>query len=157
MSDILNMNQFNMSPLVGDVDLKNSSSESLFTCRFDPSATTGTDELESGEGVILADLGSDDSVGPPIVAERAADADAIFGVRVGSTKQGTDDPGDVTQIATSGAVVYMNAGAAIVRGAEVALVLATPGNVVTATTETVLGVALDKATGANELIRVKLA
>lgn len=151
-----NTNQFTMSQQVGEVDLKNSVQPNI-TCRFNPAGTVVTNRLLAGEGVILADLGSDDSVGPPIVAERSADDDAIFGVRVFTTKQGYDDPGDITQIATSGSVVWMNAGAAVARGASVALVIATPGNVITRTTETILGTALDKASGANELIRVLIA
>lgn len=150
-----NLNQFNQTPVVGDVDLQSNPNPALFTCRFeDVSATAGT-TLVPGEGVILADLGANDPlVGPPIVDERAANTDAIFGVNIYKTEKNSAVDGDIVQIAGSGAVVYMNAGAAINRGADVEFVLATPGNVITQSTGTTLGVALDKATAADQIIRV---
>lgn len=150
-----NMNQFKQTKVVGDIDLSVNASPNRFTCTFvDASDTDGT-TLVPGEGVILKDLGSSDVAGiPPIVDERASDNDAIFGVKIYDTKKNASVSEDIVQIAGKGSVVYMNAGAAIARGARVALVLATPGNVVTATTESEVGTALDKAAASGTLIRV---
>ena len=152
-----NMNQFVQTPVVGNLDLQTNPNPSVFTCRFvDASATTGT-TLVPGEGTLLIDRGASDTPGPPIVDERAADANAIFGVKIYTTESNESASGAIVQIAGSGAVIFMNAGAAIARGASVALVLATPGNVVTQTSETVLGIALDKASAANDIIRVLIS
>jgi len=148
-----NMNQFKQSTVVGELDLQTSANPAVFTVLLSPeSATTG---MVPGEGVKLVDLGASDFRGiNPIVDVRALDADAIFGVKVFNTKKNSNVAGEVIQIAGKGAAIWLNAGAAILRGASVDLVLATPGNVVMADGATVLGVALDKATAADQLIRV---
>ena len=152
-----NMNQFNQIPVVGDIDEATTDRGDAFTCRFiDISATAGT-TLVPGEGVNLVDAGANDSPGPPIVDERAANTDAIFGINIYKTEKNAAESGDRVQVAISGATVFMNAGAAIARGANVELVLATPGNVITQSTGTTLGRALDKATAANEVIRVLIS
>lgn len=149
-----NMNQFTQTPVVGDIDLATTDRANVFTCRFiDASATAGT-TLVPGEGVNLVDLGASDSAGPPIVDERAANTDAIFGINIYKTEKNAAESGDRVQIARAGSVIFMNAGAAIARGASVELVLATPGNVITQSTGTTLGLCLDKATAANDLVRI---
>lgn len=149
-----NLNQFNQAPVVGDLDLTTNANPFVFTCRFvDVSATAGT-TLVPGEGVLLVDLGASDSVGPPIVDERAANTDVIFGVKLYTTELNASETNSRVQIAGSGSVVYMNAGAAINRGAAVELVLATPGNVITQATGTTLGTCLDKATAADQIVRI---
>ena len=151
-----NQNQFDQGPILGDLDLVTNANPFVFTCRFvDASATTGT-VLVPGEGVNLVDLGANDSEGPPIVDERAANTDAIFGVKRYVTETNQSESGSRVQIASTGAVIWMNAGAAIPRGSEVELVLATPGNVIVQSTGTTLGRALDKATAADQLIRVRI-
>lgn len=148
-----NMNQFSQNAEVGELDLQTNGNPATFTVKLSPSYAGGG--MVPGEGAKLVDLGGSDIKGVnPIVDVRALDADAIFGVKVSNTKKNTNEAGEIIQVAGAGAVMWLNAGAAILRGANVALVLATPGNVVTATTETVLGVALDKATAADQLIRV---
>jgi len=149
-----NMNQFKQTPVVGSLDLQSNPNPSMFTCRFkDASETAGT-TMVPGEGAKLIDLDTADFISPPIVDERALVSDPIFGVKVYTTKKNAAVDNDIVQVAGRGAVVFMNAGAAIVRGAEVSLVLATPGNVVTLTAGSRLGVCLDKATAANQLVRV---
>lgn len=148
-----NMNQFKQSNVVGELDLQTGNNAAVFTVLLSPSyAGTG---VVPGEGLKLVDLAGSDVAGvPPIVGVRALDADAIFGVNVFNTKRNTTQKGEIVQVAGKGAVMWLNAGAAIARGASVDLVLATPGNVVTAAGATVLGVALDKATAADQMIRV---
>ena len=150
-----NINQFKQTPVVGDLDLQTNPNPALFTCLFEDISATANTTLVPGEGVILVDAGANDPLeGPPLVDERAANTDAIFGVNIYKTEKNASESGDKVQIAGSGAVVYMNAGAAILRGAAVELVLATPGNVITQSTGTTLGTALDKATAADQVIRV---
>ena len=152
MSDF-NTNQFTMSAKPGQVDLTTTNSEALFTCRYNPAATS-TLRLVDGEGVLLKDLGASDSVGPPIVDTLADDNEPlIFGVKVFTTKENNNVPGDIVQIAHDGAVLFMKASGAITRGAKLALVNSTPGSVIIATTEDEVGIALDKAAD-TELLRV---
>lgn len=155
MSDVLNSNQFNMTPVVGQLDLRTNPNPSVFSFRYNPEATS-TDRTVAGEGVKLVDLGASDVNGVPIVDKRTLDADAIAGVRIFKNKKGESEPGDIIEVAGEGAVIYMNSNAAIARGALVSLVIATIGDVITRTTEEIFGIALDKATAADELIRVKI-
>ena len=152
-----NMNQFVQTPVVGDLDLQSNPNPAVFTCRFVDASATANTTLVPGEGAVLVDLGASDFAGPPIVDERAANTDAIFGVNIYKTEKNASESNDIVQIAGSGAVVFMNAGAAVNRGAAVEFVLATPGNVITQSTGTTLGTALDKATAADQIIRVLIA
>ena len=149
-----NMNQFKQTQIVGTLDLSSNINNAL-TCRFRYDDGS-SDTLLPGEGVKIVDLGANDSVGPPIIDERALDADVIFGIKLYTPKKNTSEVGEIVQIAQPGDIVNMNSGAAILRGANVSLVLATPGNVVTTTAEAILGIALDKVAGANEIVRVKI-
>ena len=149
-----NMNQFVQTPVVGDLDLQSNPNPAVITCRFIDASATADTTLVPGEGVNLVDLGASDFAGDPLVDERAANTDAIFGVNTYKTQKNASESRDIVQIALRGAVVYMNSGAAILRGATVELVLATPGNVITQSTGTALGRALDKATAADQTIRV---
>lgn len=146
-------NQFNQTNVIGSLDLVTNPNPGVFYCRY----YHASDTLQAGEGVILTDRGASDTPGSPIVTQRAADANAIFGVNVFDPKDAEKSSGDRINVATSGAVIWMEASAAISRGASVALVLATPGQVVTRTTETVLGTALDKASASGDLVRVLIA
>lgn len=148
-------NQFKQSNTIGSLDLTTNPNPSVMYCKWNPTATS-TLTLVPGEGVILKDLGASDSVGLPIVDKRAADANAIEGVAIFDNKLAKKSPGDIISVAKFGAVVFMEASAAILRGASVALVLATPGQVVTTTTETAFGKALDKASAAGDLIRIEI-
>lgn len=149
-----NMNQFNQSAEVGELDLQTNPNPATITCKFKDVSATADTTLIPGEGAKLIDLGGSDIIGPPIVDERALVGDPIFGVKVFSTKKNAAVDGEMVQIAGKGAVMFMNAGAAIVRGAEVQLVLATPGNVVTYASGSKLGICLDKATAADQIVRV---
>jgi hypothetical protein len=151
----INMNQFKQKTLLGSLDLTVNPNPSVYTVRHNPKAPAAN-TLVAGEGVIFKDLGSDDVNGVPVVDKRAADADAISGVVVYSTLTGEHAVGQDLTIATTGAVITMKASSSISRGASVALVLSDSGEVVTRTTETILGIALDKANATNDLIRVKI-
>lgn len=148
------MNQFNQTPVVGELDLQTNPNPSTFTCLFKDKSAGGA-TLIPGEGCMLEDLDTSDIVGsPPIVDERALISNPLFGVKVFSTKKNASVDGEIVQIAGEGAVIFLNSEAAIVRGAVVQLTLGTPGNVETYAAGTELGVCLDKAGGADELVRV---
>jgi len=150
----LNMNQFSMGPVAGQLDLQTNPNPAVMSVRFDPSNTT--DKLGFGVGVVLSDLGSSDSAGPPIVALRAGDGNKIEGVRIFSTKQGEVEGGQVTEIATAGAVVFMKAAGALARGVVVTLDVSADATVKAVGSDTSFGVTLDKATAAEQLIRVRI-
>ena len=155
MSDLQNMNQFNQTPVIGDLDLQTNPNPATFTCLFKDKSETADTTMVPGEGAKLIDLDASDISGVnPIVDERALVSDPIFGVKIFNTKKNESVDGEIVQIAGEGAVVFMNSGAAILRGAKVELVLATPGNVVTYSSGSEFGVCLDKATAADQTIRV---
>jgi hypothetical protein len=148
-------NEFKQKNAIGTLDLTTNPNPSVLYCRYDYT-NLATATIIPGTGLILVDLAGNDAIGPPIVDTRTLDADAIEGVLIYDPKKATKDIGDVVAVAQFGAVVFMEASAAISRGAKVALVLATPGQVVTLTTEALLGKALDKAAAAGDIIRVQI-
>lgn len=150
-----NMNQFRQTATVGMLDLQTNPNPAVMTVRHNSEATS-TNRIVPGEGVKLVDLGADDPGGVPFVDKRALDADGIKGVQILNPKTNSVAPGEVMEIAGQGAVIFMEASAAIAREALVALVIATAGQVVTRTTEEILGLALDKAFAAGDLIRVEI-
>lgn len=147
-------NQFRQGQAVGQLDLTTNPNPSVTPVTYNPDGSG--DDIVAGTGLKLVDLGASDSVGDPIVDVRTADADAIYGVLVFDTKGGTKEVGNRITVAKVGSIMVMNSNAAILRGAKVALVLATPGDVVTLTSEALFGLALDKASAADELIRVEV-
>ena len=150
-----NMNQFNQTPVVGDLDLQTNPNPATFTCLFKDKSETADTTMVPGEGAKLIDLETADISGVnPIVDERALVSDPIFGVKIFNTKKNASVDGELVQIAGEGAVVFMNSGAAILRGAKVELVLATPGNVVTYSSGSEFGTALDKVSAADKIVRV---
>lgn len=150
----VNLNDFSISPAVGDVDLAHSTGESIISVRFGYEETAG--DIEAGEGVILSDLGANDTPGAPIVAIRASEIVPIYGVKIRNTKKAKVEGGEVFEIAKKGAVVRFKAAAAIARGAAVTLTLATPGQVKAVSTKTPLGITLDKAAAEGDIVRVEL-
>ena len=150
----MNLNQFNMENVVGSVDLETTGRVNAMTCRF-KDVSDESDTLVPGQAVKLVDLGASDFLSPPIVDEMADNNDGgALGVVIYSTKENSYTDNAIVQVATEGTVVFLEASAAIARGAKVAAVLAAPGEIVTATTEDELGIALDKAAADGDLIRV---
>jgi len=151
-----NMNQFKQTAVVGELDLQTNPNPATFTCLFKDKSETLLTTLVPGEGAMLEDLAAADISGIlPIVDERAAVGDPIFGVKIFTTKKNDSVDGDIVQIAGEGAVMFLNSEAALLRGASLSLILATPGNVETIdATGVAVGVSLDKATAADQIIRV---
>lgn len=150
----VNLNQFSIAPAIGDLDLAHSTGESVVSCRFGYEDTTG--DIEAGEGVKLSDLGANDTPGVPVVAIRTTELEPIYGVKIRNTKKAKVEGGDRFEVAVFGAVVRFKAAGAISRGAGVTLTLANIGEVKAVSTKTQLGVALDKASAAGDIIRVRL-
>ena len=139
-----NINQFKQGKAVGDLDLNYFGGEARISCRYNPEATS-TDRLVAGESVLLKDLGADDVAGPPIIDKRASEhTSTIFGTVVRSLKQSSFAPGDIVEIAVSGAVMFLKASGALNRGVAVTPVLATSGSVKAVSTKTHYGITLDK-------------
>lgn len=152
-----NANQFNQAALPGSLDLQSNPNPEVITCRLNPSSsyTTG---IPGAVPLKLVDLGGSDTDGVPIVDVADALTDSTYGVSVISTKVGLTLPGDTIQVARNGAVVRMGAKAAINRGLQVITDASVGGLVQTIVGKTgkVLGLTLDKATAANQLIRVQI-
>lgn len=149
-----NLNQFKQTPQVGSLDLTTNPNPAVMSVLYNPTDTTTS--VVPGEGVKITDLGANDVPGPPIVAKRSDDTEAIIGVRVFNTQTGEIQGGEIMTIAMRGAVVFMKAAAAIARGAKVSLVQATPGEVQAQGTKAYLGYLLDKAAATGDIVRVMI-
>ena len=147
-----NTNQFNQQRVAGELDLTTNPNPSVMTGRYNPEAEA--DLSGFGVGVQLTDLGADDTEGAPIFDTRSEDNDTIFGVRIFTTKQGDVEAGVPIEVAFMGAVVWMEAGAALDRGVEVSLDVSEPGQVQEIGDFARFGLTLDKASEAGDLIRV---
>ena len=148
----VNMNQFGQQVIVSQLDLQVGGLGPAFTLRIDPDSS-GSD-MEAGEGFKIVDGGANDPNGVPLCDILAADTEQAFGVRIYDAKQGVVQPGDIIQVSYNGNVQWMVAGAALVRGAAVQLVLATPGNVVAKAAGALFGILLDKSSASGDLVRV---
>lgn len=82
-----------------------------------------------------------------------ADNDNVFGYITRNIKDAPVAAGDYIEVAASGSVMYMTAGAAIARGAKVESDVSAV-KVITASSNPVFGIALDKAAADGDLIRV---
>lgn len=143
----VNINQFAQTPTKGQADL--SLNPNTLGCQVTSDEATA---LVPGQAVKLVDsLG-----GVPKVTAVTADTDDIFGVVLYNVKNATFPALQALEVAAQDNVVYMEASAAIARGAKVMYVV-TGQKVATATAgKTVVGFAFDKATASGDLIRVYL-
>jgi hypothetical protein len=144
----LNVNQFAQSQVQGRQDLRQPGQ--AMSVQVDPASAGG---LVPGQAVKLSDIAGN----VPQVIEAAADSDAIFGFILFSPIKNVYGALDMMEILVGhDGVMYMTSSAAIARGASVMVVIA--GQLVaTATTgKRVIGIMLDKPTGAGVLCRVML-
>lgn len=152
---MFNMNAFGMSVAKGQIDLRHGGGEPV-SCAIDVTSTLGVDGgagLVPGQAVKLVNSAG----GIPKVIECAADADDIFGFIVYDVKSSKFLRGDRCEVmGMRNGVMYMEASAAIARGAEVAIVV-TGNKVVTAASgDRIVGRAFDAATAAGQMIRVTI-
>lgn len=139
-------NQFQQAPVQGQMDLRFNSN--IISAQID-AAELGA--LVPGQAVTLVDSAG----GVPKVIAAAADADDVYGFIVYDIKSRTFSAGDMVELAVlHDSVMYMTAGAAIARGANVTID-PVAFKVVTATTgDRIVGKAFDKAAADGDLIRV---
>ena len=108
--------------------------------------------LVAGQAVLI-----EDAAGAQIpVIKAAATGNAIFGFVTYNVRTDSYTAQDQVKIAKSGDVMYMEAGAAIARGADVEVVI-TGNKVQTQSAGTTVGKALDKAAADGDLIRVLIS
>ena len=145
----LNQNQFNQSPVQGQMDLQRS--KNLLSCEVDVSSAGG---LIPGQAVKLVDqLGK-----LPHVVECAADSDLVFGYIAYNLKDRTYAALDRVEISTGADdVMYMTAAGALSVLTPIMPVIASKK--VTAATggKPISGYNLDKASADGDLIRVVVA
>lgn len=143
-----NPNQFSQTVTKGMLDLKSGSTP--LPVQVDSAQAT---DLVAGQVVKIATTAG----GVPKVLGVANDTDAMFGVVIYAFRKNNYPALANLEIAQGGAVVYMEASAAIARGARVMAVV-TGSKIATATTgKRIVGMALDTALVDGDLIRVLIA
>lgn len=140
-------NQFAQSVEKGKLDLR--FNPNTIPCQVKSGEST---PLVPGQAVKLVDSAG----GVPKVTAITADTDEIFGIIPYHVQQSSFAAGEPVEVAAQGNVVYMEASAAIARGAKVMAVV-TGSKIATATAgKTMIGFAFDKAATNGDLIRVYL-
>ena len=143
----MNQNQFNLSVVKGMLDQAHSFNTLSCKVKSDES-----NPLVSGQKVKIVDSAN----GVPEVTALEADTDKVFGVVNYNMKDASFKAGAHVEISAFGNVIYLEASAAIARGADVMPVI-TGEKIATATEgKSVIGYAYDKATADGDLVRVML-
>lgn len=148
----VNMNQFAKSIFVGQLDLMAGGIGPSFTLRIDPDSAAS--DIEAGVGLKLVDGGANDPNGVPLCDILGADTEIPFGARIYDLKNGIVQPGDIVQVSFDGNIQWMEAAAALTRGAEVALDVLNPGQVQAKGTDALYGRLLDKSFATGDIVRV---
>lgn len=143
-----NPNQFSQSVVKGLADLRLNSS--VIPCRVAGDESTA---LVPGQLVKIADVAG----GALVVTAVASDEDSVFGAVIYNVKDVNFPAGSAIEIAADNSVVYLEASAAIARGAQV-MPIVTGAKVATATVgdHAIIGIAIDKAAADGDLVRVLL-
>lgn len=149
------MNQFVQAPILGQVDLIPTpqviAAQILSTSTATAIQNGSAMKLVAGTSALpLVDIVTGPTDGP------------VFGVIPYSMRKNIYVANDVIQLALGESYVFLKSSAAITRGAKVSSTAATTTadpTVATAVTSTdyVTGVCIDTATGANQLVRIKIA
>ncbi len=143
-----NPNQFVQSPEKGQNDL--TINPSVFSVQVDAAQATA---LVPGQLVKMSTTAG----GVPKVIASAAVGDDHFGVVVFNRKTSSFPALSMMEVAAWGSVVYMEASAAITRGAAVAFAASGLKVATAVSTNTIVGRALDTASGDGSLVRVYLS
>lgn len=139
-------NQFSQTPEQGQLDLR--MNNNVLGAQIDAAEVA---LLIPGQAVTLVDSAG----GVPKVIAALTDADMIYGFIAYDIKDKDFAARDAVEIAgLHDNVMYMTSGAAIARGADVAVVIASKKVITAASGMRIVGKAYDKATGADQLIRV---
>lgn len=143
----LNPNQFAQTTVQGQLDLHTSNQGNVISCEV---ASTQATALVAGQSVKLADVAG----GVPKVVSLAADTESAFGFVVRNLKDIDREANEALEVAFANSVMYMTAGAAIARGANVEVVTASNKVITSAGTNPIVGYALDKAAADGDIIRI---
>lgn len=148
----LNQNQFAQQPVLGDLDLQYDGS--VITAAAASSVAT---PFVAGQPVKIEDSAG----GVPKMLALTSNGDQTFGFVIRNLKDVNVPAGQAFELALKDSVIWLVSDAAISRGSDVEVVYNSnsgAGAVITsAGINPVVGKALDKATAANQLIRVYLA
>lgn len=149
MSTYQNQNQFAQTPVLGQVDM--TSAVNIKSVRINPASSSTV--LTAGQFLKIVDV-----AGTEIVVDEAAVTEKSYGCIVYNPRKNTYLKGDIVEIACKGTVVYLEASAAIARGAKVQNTPAAPTvqTLASLATNCQVGICLDKPTGAAELARVEI-
>lgn len=139
-------NQFLQTPEKGYLDLQ-TGLNNVITCVHKAGETT---PLVAGAAVKIVD--SFTSI--PAVEATDANTEIPFGFVVNNIKDANFPAESRLEVARAGTVMFMVASAAIARGANVQYALLTGKVATQASTNAIIGQALDKAAGDNSVIRV---
>lgn len=149
MSTYQNQNQFAQTPVLGQVDM--TVNPNIKSVKIDPASTSV--KLQVGQAMKLVD-----TAGVEIIVDEAAITDQAYGVIIYNPRKNLYAAGDTVELACRGSVVYLEASAAIARGARVQNTPTGP-TVSTLTAYAVncqIGISLDKPAAAATLTRVEI-
>lgn len=144
-----NPNQFSQTPILGMPDLRQQPNSFFVT--LNPESVFTDFQV----GTVLKLIAG---AGPQIIVDAAAATDVPYGIIPYNLKKNTFAPGDTVQMFADGSVLYVQTSAAVDRGAKLQF-LNTGGSPTVATrasSNTVLGIALDQAEDADAIIRVQV-
>jgi predicted RecA/RadA family phage recombinase len=142
----LNQNQFAQATVQGQMDLEFTGGGVISGQVYASEATA----LVAGQPIKMVDSAG----GVPKVTALTANTDATFAYVARNIKDQNFPAGAAVELAMNGSIMYMTSGAAIARGAKLENVYNTVKVITNAGTNPVCGVALDKATATDQLIRV---
>jgi hypothetical protein len=148
-----NMNQFAQAPILGQVDMIES--PDVVSAQF---LLTSVAVCQVGSAMKLVAGTS----GAMVVDVQTGPTDAtVFGVVLYNARKNIYAGGDFLELGCSGTYVYLKSGGAIYRGDLVSTTAATTSADPLVNTDTTsghfeTGIAVDAATGANQLVRIKI-
>lgn len=143
---VQSLNQFAQAPSLGDIDL--GGENNIIAAVL----ASGSADVAPGQAVKIVDNAS----GVPTVEPLAADTDQTYGFVARNNKDAVRSAGEPLELAQQLTVIWLEAGAAIARGAEVEYDVSADEVITAAGTNPAVGRALDKAAAAGDLIRVQV-
>ena len=147
--NVQNLNQFRQTPLIGQQDL--TVNQNIVAARIDPDYA-GVIPLVAGQAFKLLD-----SAGPiPVITPVTAVTDTAWGLAVHNMKGDTFVAGQIIDVALVGSTLYLQASAAIARGAKVQIDPTGPtvATLTSLATNASIGYTVDKPTAAGAMTRI---
>lgn len=142
------LNQFGQSVEKGMLDLQNGTKNNVVSCLVKSTESTA---LVDAQAVSLVDNANPV---PEVTAITSEEDAGNFGFIVKNLKDATHKASTMCEVAIAGTIMFMEASSAIARGAKVSYVVSGQKVKTQASSEKVIGVALDKASTSGDLIRV---